>query len=927
MSEIEKSSQQFTKKLAQVATGIRDNIKNQILVEEENGPLNKIFREFKHVINDLTLEAFSDMYAQTISYGLLFIRIFHSNNVNLGNIKGILLTTSPFLENFLGEITKYNDKQSTNMYLENLGINKLVTLLKNSDIQSILSSIHEKWETKDPITHLYEDFLRYYQPQQKLERGVFYSPDVVVSFIVRSVNHLLQSQFDCKDGLTDDSFTSKNGVKIPNIQILDPATGTGTFLSQIIDLIYENFKKKYRSLDKAEFQQKWNNYVKNNLLSRLFGFELLLIPYIIAHLKLGLKLRETGYTLQEKKRLGVYLANTLEGTHQTEETSTKFINKGFLSTEHELINKIKIEHPISIIVGNPPYAGHSANKSKWIEGLLRGKNNDSNRNVNYFEVDGKPLQEKNPKWLNDDYVKFIRFAQWRIEKTGCGIVAFITNHSFLDNPTFRGMRQQLMKTFQNIYVLDLHGNTRRKEISPDGQKDQNVFDIQQGVCIFFFVKHPNHEGEARIFRADLWGLRKHKYEFLKNHDLSTIEWKEITSFSPWYMFYDLNMNRWSEYQSWWKITDIFSLYSVGIMTGQDFLTIQDTPQKIGDIVEDFVLLSETDLRTKHDVKKDKRQWSFQKAKSDLLSCELTKSMSKRELKRKIQNHIVPILYRPFDKRYTFYTGFSRGFHERPRGKVMSHMILGKNLGLIVSRNSRPAPWRDIFVTENIIELGIMATRPGNNAPIFPLFLFEKIDGGYRKTTNFTENFKRSMNKSLKIEINSEAEKLMYYIIAVLHSGEYRKRYEDFLKIDFPRIPTTENTKLFNEMIRFGRELSELYLMKSKRLDKHDISLKSFKNNDSGIIRTLIHIDDNKLKINKDQYLDGISKKVYDFYIGGYRVCYKWLRDRRGKELATKDIQIFGKIVRVIQETIRIMEKIDTLIEEQGGWPNAFNSSL
>ncbi len=927
MSEIEKSSQAFTKNLARVATGIRDNIKKQISVEEENGPLVKCFREFKLVLNDLTLEAFSDMYAQTISYWLLFIRIFHSVKINLEGIKGIFLSTSPFLESLLGEISQYNNNLTSSMYLENLGIIKLVTLLNNTDIQSILSNFHEKWETKDPLTHFYEDFLRYYQPNQRIERGVFYSPNAVVSFIVRSVNHLLQSQFDCKDGLADDSFITLNGEKIPKIQILDPATGTGTFLSHIIDLIYESFKKKYRSLDKVKFQQKWKNYVNNNLLSRLFGFELLITPYTIAHLKLGLKLRETGYTFQQKKRLGVYLANTLEGTHQIEDTITKFINTGFLSKECETVNKIKMDHPISIIVGNPPYAGHSANKSKWIDTLLHGKNNDNSRKVNYFEVDGEALQEKNPKWLNDDYVKFIRFAQWRVEKTGYGIVAFITNHSFLDNPTFRGMRQQLMKTFTDIYILDLHGNTRRKEISPDGQKDQNVFDIQQGVCIFFFVKNPSRKGEARIFRADLWGLRKYKYEFLENYDLATIDWREITSFSPWYMFYDLNMTRWNEYQSWWKITDIFSLYSVGIMTGQDSLTIQETPQKIRDIIEDFVLLSETDLRIKHKVKKDKRQWTFQKAKRDLLSCGLRKSMSKSELREKFQNHIVPILYRPFDKRYTFYTGYSRGFHERPRGRVMKHMILGKNLGLVVSRNSRPAPWRDIYITESIIELGVMATRAGNNAPIFPLYLFEQKDGRVRNTINFTEDFKCLIKRTFEIELNLDAEKILYYIIAILHSREYRKRYEDFLKIDFPRIPFSENTKLFNEMIDLGRELSELYLMKSRRINEPLVTLKGSTNDNSVIIRTLMHLDDNKLKINKKEYFDGISKRVYDFYIGGYRVCHKWLRDRRGKELTLNEIHFFGKIVRVIQEIMRIMEKIDIIMEKYGGWPKAFNSSL
>jgi predicted helicase len=445
-------------------------------------------------------------------------------------------------------------------------------------------------------------------------------------------------------------------------------------------------------------RQKWNDYVKSVLINQINGFELYLTPYIISHLKIRLKLEETGYLLSDTDQIEVLLANTLM--------------------------KIQAIKPITIILGNPPYKGHSATNSQWMDDLLHGRENDDTRKSSYFEIDGKPLAEKNPKWLNDDYVKFIRFAQWRIEKTGYGIVALVTPHSFLDNPTFRGMRQQLMNSFSKIYVLDLHGNTRSKEKSPDGRKDENIFDIQQGICISFFIKNPKRRGNTKIYRSDLWGLRKNKFNYLDKNNISTIHWKKIKPFSPWYMYYHLSMKRWTEYNAGWSILDIFSLHSVGIMTGQDRLTIKKSPKEVQEVVEDFLKLSESEFKLKHNINDQKRQWSYKKARKDLQKCELPSSNTRTFLPT-INSKIVPILYRPFDLRFTFYTGRSRGFHERPRGDVMEHMLLGQNLGLIVSRNSKPSSWRDVQITENIIELGVMATRPGNNAPLFPLFAMYK----------------------------------------------------------------------------------------------------------------------------------------------------------------------------------------------------------
>lgn len=928
MIEIVKTSQELAKRLAQVAINIRENIKRSFSREEENGYLHQIFQEIKDdLLHDLTLEAFFDMYAQTVTHGLFFLRTFQSGEFNLENIPDMIPNTSPFLKYLLMKILTFNEDEFSRMYIEDLGINELVQTLENTNIEAVIGDFGRCKKFEDPIIHFYEEFLQHYDPHQKIERGVFYTPDAVVSFIVRSVNLILQSHFKCEDGLADESFVPVSGNKIPKIQILDPTTGTGTFLNHIIDLTYKSYKKKHNTLDKESMQQKWNYYVGNNLLSRLFGFELLIAPYIIAHLKIGLKLRETGYTFQDQRRLGVYLANTLEGTHEIGDTLTKYLPiSGFLSKEGESASRVKVNYPISVVIGNPPYSGHSANKSQWIDNLLRGKIADNARISNYFEVDGKPLGEKNPKWLLDDYVKFIRFGQWRIEKTGHGILAFITNHSFLDNPTFRGMRQQLMKTFTDIFVLDLHGNSRRKEKCPDGSKDENVFDIQQGVCISFFIKNPDKRGEAETFKFDLWGLRKKKNKFLENNDISTIDWKKIDSFSPWYMFHQLDMNRWEEYKSGWKITDIFPIHSVGIMTGQDKLTIQDTPQKVREIVEDLILLPEAYFRKKHKLVKDKRQWTLRKAVYDLKDHGLNRNMTKSELHLQIERNVVPILYRPFDKRYTFYTGKSRGFHERPRGKAMKHMINSDNLGLIISRNSRPAPWRDIQITEEIIELGVMATRPGNNAPIFPLFLFKETKNGFIRKVNFSKEFKRFIEEKFSANNKPSAKDIVFYIYAILHSKEYRKRYENFLKIDFPRIPFSRRPDLFYELREIGRELIDLHLMKSERLNEHNVRLFGNGVDTCITIQRLYYASNNRLRLNEKQYFEGVPRKVYEFYIGGYQVCRKWLKDRKGKILSRKDVILFGKIVKSIQETIRLMEKIDQTIDKYHGWPEAFFSS-
>jgi predicted helicase len=394
-------------------------------------------------------------------------------------------------------------------------------------MEAVLKNFGKHSGKEDPVVHFYETFLKAYDPKVREMRGVYYTPEPVVSYIVRSIDHLLKTRFNKPQGLADD-----------NTLILDPATGTATFLYMVINEIYQaNTGKGQQGL--------WDNYVAEKLLPRIFGFELLMAPYAVAHLKLGLLLQETGYEFQSDQRLGIYLTNTLDEAIKHSET----LFAKWISEEANAAAEIKKDKPIMVVLGNPPYSGHSANKGEWARQLVE----------RYKTVDGKPLGEKNSKWLQDDYVKFLAFGQWRIERTGQGILGFITNHSYLDNPTFRGMRQSLMNTFTDIYILNLHGNSKKKEVAPDGGKDENVFDIQQGVAICLLVKEPDKTEPARVHYADYWGLREGKYQALVEADISVTEWEELKPDSPYYFLIKRDETDLAEYMKGWKLTDVFPI--------------------------------------------------------------------------------------------------------------------------------------------------------------------------------------------------------------------------------------------------------------------------------------------------------------------------------------------------------------------------------
>ncbi|MFC2036398.1 N-6 DNA methylase, partial [Chloroflexota bacterium] len=537
------TSRMLAREMALQARTVRELVGEVYDLEVGDGPLHRLYDSFKELLlHDLTPGAFADMVAQTVAYGLFSAAAQSDELPTLEHMVELIPKTNPFLKDLLSELTTEGSVD-----LEELGVGQLVELLWQTDFESILHDFGRQTGagSEDPVVHFYELFLAEYDKEQKVQRGVFYTPDPVVSYIVRSVDCLLRSEFGLEDGLADTSINPETGE--PLVQILDPAAGTGTFLAHVIDQVEQIVKAK-PGVD-------WNAYVPEHLLPRLNGFELMMAPYAVAHMKLGLKLRQTGYDFRGDERLRVYLTNTLEEPVEAHETLAL---TGFLSKESNAAARIKRQTSINVVLGNPPYAGISANVGEWITGLLRGRSANSESLNSYYEVDGQPLAERKI-WLQDDYVKFIRWAHWRIELTGSGIVAFITNHGYLDSPTFRGMRHSLMSSFDAIYVLDLHGSLIKRETSPDGGPDDNVFDIQPGVAILLAVKRPKQTAASldacQVFHADLWGVRRRKYAELLRTDVGNTPSKTIQPRSPFYLFVPRDVVLRAEYMRGWKITE------------------------------------------------------------------------------------------------------------------------------------------------------------------------------------------------------------------------------------------------------------------------------------------------------------------------------------------------------------------------------------
>ena len=901
---------------------LRDSVERILREKDPSGLLRDLSAYRKVLIAQLSLDQFADLQAQTAAYGLFAARCLHDRRAPFTRESAVFAKTTPFLREVFGRIAGPGvDPRLTWI------VDDLARLLDRADMAEILSDFGRRTRREDPVVHFYEDFLAAYDPDLREVRGVYYTPEPVVSYIVRSVDRILRERFGLGDGLADTATITERDPEgqpkaSPRVLILDPAAGTGTFLRETVATIRATVEGQ--GLGGA-----WPDYVRNHLLPRLFGFELLMAPYAICHLKLALEIGGTdaSFKMSDDQRLGVFLTNALEEAH---EGTAGALFDHEITQEAAGADAVKREKPVMVVLGNPPYSGHSANRGAWIAALLRGKDGAAGTG-SYFEVDGEPLGERNPRWLNDDYVKFIRFAQWRIESTGEGVLGFITNHSYLDNLTFRGMRQSLMEAFDEIYLLDLHGNAKKRERSPDGGRDENVFDIQQGVAIGLFIKRADgDDGPARVFHADLWGEREAgpdggKYGWLAAHDIATTEWVELAPKPPLYLFVPRDEALSAEYEAGVRLTEVFPVNSVGIVTARDKLAIQWTADDMRRVVEDFVSRDPEDVRAFYRLGKDVRDWKVGDAQRDV------RGISGG------QWNPVSILYRPFDTRFTCYTGHSRGFICMPRPNVMRHMLAGPNLGLISCRQRSQAgvEWGNCAVTRSIIESCAISNKTREINSLFPLYVYpkdEREDFGQQCVPNLCRKFVNKVGATLGLEFTSEGtgdlvstfgpEDVFRYIYAVLHSPEYRRRYADFLKFDFPRIPLTGDRTLFAELTGLGRRLVALHLMEDEGEDAPTFPAAGANRVDK--VRYAPPGGDRagRVWINDGQYFEGVSPDTWAFAVGGYRPAEKWLKDRKGRPLSFDDVAHYRRICAALAETPRIMARVDQAIDAHGGWPLA-----
>jgi SOS-response transcriptional repressor LexA len=934
--EVINTSKELSIRLAELARGIRYRIKAALAIETERGPLTKLMKAFQQaLVHDLDADGFADMYAQTIAYGLLSARIADPEKKTADDFAGHM-RTNPFLRELMETFLKVGGRRGKaggpGIDFDELGVSEVVELLDNANMEAVVRDFGDRNPQEDPVIHFYELFLKKYDAKKRMQRGVFYTPRPVVSYIVRSVDELLGTEFGLEDGLADtttwgEMATRHKGLKIPEdvspaqafVQILDPATGTGTFLIEVIDVIHKTLVGKWKAQGhgEREIDALWNDYVPKHLLPRLHGYELLMAPYAIAHLKIGLKLYETGYRFGSDERARIYLTNALEPASDRQLTLDYL---PALAHEAQAVNEIKRKQRFTVVIGNPPYAGISSNMTEEAQRIVDA----------YKNIDGVPLNERK-LWLQDDYVKFVRKAQTTIENARVGILGYITNHGYLDNPTFRGMRHSLLRSFQRLYFLDLHGNANKKERSPDSSADDSVFDIRQGVAICLATRSSR---EAVVSHADLWGPRRSKYVWLANHDVGSTIFSTFTPDSPYYSLEPQTTNNRAEYESGWRITDVFPLHGVGVIMARDSMTVDFDADALWQRINDFASLPSEKARVKYELGDDARDWRVAMAQEDVRATGPTRAK------------IRPMLYRPFDVRFTYYTGNSRGFYASPCRKIMGNMVGASNLALGLTRSVEIGRFEHVFCTSRIIAHHSVSLKEVNY--LFPLWVEPTADastalltGQSERHPNLAAPFLRSLAAALSLKpggtmglpMGLVPRDVFQYAYVLLHSPSYRSRYAEHLKTDFPWLPLPGSLTLFRDLARLGGDLVSLHLTESPMLDHFITTYTGPKNprvERVGWSDDTVWLDAAASKRGQSAKpgtigFHGVPEVVWDFHIGGYQVCEKWLKDRKGRTLSEDDVAHYQKIVVALNETIRLMKEIDEVIEQHGGWPGAFQT--
>ncbi|MCK5012199.1 MAG: N-6 DNA methylase [Candidatus Omnitrophica bacterium] len=824
-------------------------LKKEVIVEmnaenEEIIDLCKAFKEF--LMKDLTTEKFADIFSQTITYGLFISRIRTKNLENFSPKTAYI--DIPAGIGVLKSIFTYM-LTSEDIVSENMDwiVNDITDILKQVDIAIILKEHH------DPIVHFYETFLEEYDPKSRISQGVYYTPDPVVFYIASSLNFILKKRFNKTSGFANSSVT-----------VLDPASGTMTFISKAIEIAKDENPNKG-----AE-----NELIRDHILKHFYGFEVMMAPYTIGHLRMMLALEDVGYKMEKNENINLYLTNTLVEEPDRRDWKGRLVEKELLK-ESELSNRLKKETKVLAILGNPPYSMESKNNDPFILKLME----------DYKKINGIPLKERNSKVIMDDYAKFIRFAQYKIEQNGEGVIGFITNHGFIDNVTFRGMRHSLMETFNEIYVFDLHGNADKNEVCPDGSKDENVFNIKRGVSISFFIKRKNVNG-TKVYHSDLWGMQEDKYKWLLSNGFEDTKWKELEPDEPYYYFKPYNKSNLDTYNKGFRITDIFDVGSGGVKTSVNHVVIDFDKHILENKIDKF-----RNLAVPNEIVVEDLNLGNTRLKEEI--SEFRKKVSDNE---NIGNYYIDYSFRPFDDRNIFY---SKDIVDRPRYNVMKHM-LRENVALVTNRLSKKGVMPHPFVCDKIVDLDFSASA----SYLCPLYLYNKD-----KKSNIKKEVMQFINTYY--EVPTTPENILHYIYGVLYSETYRSKFSEFIKADYSRIPFTTSQEIFLKMSSLGKQITNLHLMKSSELNK---TVSTFDIPGSNIIEKVTHRGSD-VYINETQCFNGIEDKVWEYEIGGYQVLDKWLKSHKGRKLNLEDIEHFSKIVTTISKTIEIQVEIDELYPE------------
>ncbi len=937
-----RTSAELAHALAVLARRIRARVSKILEMEAGTGEIRTLQRAFRiGLIHDLDDAAFADMFAQTITYGLFSLACRRTHpGAGTAFVKDDLshYFTSPFLKEMLGIFLGIKSRRGK-IDFDELGISDVTDLLTSPDtyMEAVLIEFGNKTRGEDPVVHFYEDFLSAYNKQLKVQRGVFYTPQPVVSYIVRSVHELLQTEFGLADGLADtttwgEMVKKHPGLKLPPltdepgeerminpgeffVQVLDIATGTATFLVEVIDVIHRHLEAKWKSgtgilpvipgqhwrdarATFKTFAAYWNAYVPAALLPRLYGYELMMAPYAIAHMKFGLKLAETGYQFAADERARIYLTNALEPK------VSQLPQLGFdaLAREAGEVNEIKWYKRFTVVVGNPPYSISSSNLSESHRAIVEP----------YKWISGVRIVEKGArqfeKNIQDDYVKFIRLAEVTILSAGAGIIGCITNHSYLTNPTFRGLRYSLLQSFHRADFVDLHGNTLYGEAKESQANDENVFDIQQGVAICLLRSYLAPTGRS-FNRTDYWGPRVDKYRKLGQRSITADKRIPLQPGPDFWVFRAEDRSLREEYQKFPRISEIMPVNSTGVKTHRDHFALAFDQDVLKSRLRSFrdQSISDREIESKFDLA-DTDAWRLSAKRKSLRS------------RKDWEKFLVLALHRPFDLKWIYY---HPDIVELPRSEVMQNLLPREsgNIAICFPRNLREGWKSHIFVSRDVVHKDALSSLDTCYAAPLYVSSATELNLSHELTPNLAKAA-RAWAKQLEVELDTKGCRQVFdYFYAVIFAPSFGSRYAEFLKIDFPRLPLTGNLELFRSLARLGGELVALHLLESPKLDHPITEWVGGRNPEV----EKISWSKNTVWVDKAQTVGfrGVREPVWNFHIGGYQVCEKWLKDRKGRTLTKDDIAHYHKIVVALAETIRIMEEIDEVIEKRGGWPGAF----